>query len=100
MRDEKLALPKTLKRHEVEDLWKEKRKGVKLELLCKESNKEEKSNQLNVPSSINKLPSTLNKFTAKESNESMISPLLKNRRLLRSINPQEEKYQEKKYKLE
>jgi hypothetical protein len=33
LHDEKLNLPKTLKRHEVDDLWKEKRKGYKMELI-------------------------------------------------------------------
>ena len=36
LHDEKLTLPKTLKRHEVDDLWSEKRKGYKLKFLHKE----------------------------------------------------------------
>jgi hypothetical protein len=30
LHDDKLSLPKTLKKNEVDDLWKEKRKGYKL----------------------------------------------------------------------
>lgn len=30
LHDEKITLPKMLKKHEVDDLWKEKRKGAKL----------------------------------------------------------------------
>ena len=33
MHEEAVTLPKTLKRYEVEDLWAEKRKGIKMELL-------------------------------------------------------------------
>ena len=33
MHEESLSLPKTLKKHEVDDLWKEKRKGVTMKLL-------------------------------------------------------------------
>ena len=34
LHDQKLNLPKTLKKHEVNDLWLEKRKGQKLQLLA------------------------------------------------------------------
>lgn len=33
MHEDSLTLPKSLKKHEVEDLWKEKRSKVKMELL-------------------------------------------------------------------
>ena len=104
MRDEKLSLPKTLRRHEVEDLWEEKRKGFKLEVLARQPREEEKGLEKNSSSLsgnksgvLSELPESKSTFMGKLSAGHDVTPMLKNRRILHNIDHTADKYKEKNY---
>lgn len=96
LHDEKLTLPKTLKRNEVDDLWKEKRKGAKLQLL----NEPLPDMKSNLSVSLDNLPESKSSVFSRTYKESSVSPLLQNRRILKMINPDDERYKEKEYGIE
>lgn len=94
LHDEKISLPKTLKRHEVDDLWKEKRKGYKLQLVS------EALPELNNKSSLLDIPESKSSIFSKDYKEPTVSPLLQQRRILKYINYNDEKYKDKDYNME
>jgi hypothetical protein len=95
LHDEKLSLPKTLKKHEVDDLWKEKRKGYKLELI-QEALPDLGSNKSNLLD----IPESKSNVFSKDYREPTASPILQNRRILKYINYNDEKYKEKDFNFE
>ena len=102
MRDQQLSLPKTLKSHEVEDLWKEKRQTVKLELLtrqsvpdCPESTKKRGNNS----GTLQELSEPKSTYMDKSNTDGAVTPMLRNRLILENMNFKDQKYQEKTYQL-
>ncbi|CAM6006370.1 unnamed protein product [Sphagnum balticum] len=95
MHDEKLTLPKSLRRNEVEDLWKEKRKGYKMEIV-NESLPELKNNS----NMLDNIPESKSSVFSKAYKESVGTPFLQNRKLFKLIDYNDDRYKEKDYNIE